>query len=72
MGLIPDGGTKILHAAQCSQKNKEITHPIKINHSLFQGLLPSEMAHTLWSVFLPGPFLLLEMNHILSMECVSL
>ena len=62
----------MLPSAAKKKKRKEITQPIKTNHSLFRGLLPSEMAHTLWNVSLPGLFLLLEMNHILSMECVSL
>ena len=31
----------------------EITQLVKTNHPMFQGLLPPEMAHTLWSVLLP-------------------
>ena len=35
------------------------------------GLLPSEMAHNLCRVFLPKLLTLLEMDHTLTMECVS-
>lgn len=35
------------------------------------GLLPSEMAHPLCGVFLPELLTLFEMDHTLSMECVS-
>ena len=50
----------------------EITQPIKTSCTIIQGLSPSEMARTLWSVFLPRPFSPFETDHILTMECVSL
>ena len=43
----------------------------KTRHPTFQDLSPSETAHTLWSMFLPGLFSSFETDCILPMKCFS-
>ena len=46
----------------------EITQPIKTNHAIFWGLLSSEMAHSLWRVFLSKQIHFLSIAFYLSIS----
>ena len=46
----------------------EITQPIKTNHAIFWGLLSSEMAHSLWRVFLSKQIYFLSIAFYLSIS----